>query len=264
MSGLHEQLFKRSDHNMKHIASCSFGADSVASVLLAIEHKEPLDEAVYCEVMFDRKTSGEVPEHRDFIYEKAIPYFEKYGIKTKVLRSEWTYIDHFTAVITKGYRKGKIRGFPLCGMCSICRDCKLPPIKGYINSLPKDTVQYLGIASDEQERLFRLNSQKISLLEKYDVTQKSARELAKKHGLLSPIYEFAPRNGCFFCPNAKEPELRHLYDYHPDLWQRMLWLQALPNKASELFNRTMRFSEWNDNFYWDDMQMTFSDLDKTF
>ena len=52
---------------------CSFGKDSLATILLALEHGEPLDEAVYCEVMFDKRTSGEVPEHRAFIYETAIP-----------------------------------------------------------------------------------------------------------------------------------------------------------------------------------------------
>lgn len=245
---------------MKHIAACSFGADSTATVLLAIEHGEPLDEAAYCEVMFDRETSGEVPEHREFIYEKAIPYFEAHGIKTKVLRSNLTYTDHFTTVVKRGPRKGKIRGFPVCGACAICRDCKIPPIKEYINSLPDDTVQYLGIASDEQERLFRMDAKKVSLLDKYRIDQPAARELCKRHGLLSPIYKFATRNGCFFCPNAKERELRHLYDYHPDLWRKMLELQSLPNKTTELFNRTMRFSDWHDKFYWDDKQLTIFDF----
>ena len=45
------------------------------------------------------------------------------------------------------------------------------------------------------------------------------------------------------CPNAKRPELRHLYDHHPDLWARMLELQAIPEKATEKFNRTQRFSD---------------------
>lgn len=101
---------------MKHIASCSFGKDSLASILLAVEHNEPLDEAVYCEVMFDKKISGEIPEHQEFIYNKAIPTLEKYGIKTVILSSDWTYMDHFNFVITKGNRKGKIRGFPMCGI----------------------------------------------------------------------------------------------------------------------------------------------------
>lgn len=61
---------------MKYIASCSFGKDSIATILLAREHNEPLDEIVYCEVMFDENISGELPEHRDFIYNVAIPKFE--------------------------------------------------------------------------------------------------------------------------------------------------------------------------------------------
>ena len=53
---------------MRAVASCSFGKDSIATVLLAKRHGEPLDEVVYCEVMFAAAVSGEVPEHRDFIY----------------------------------------------------------------------------------------------------------------------------------------------------------------------------------------------------
>ena len=53
---------------MRYLASCSFGKDSLAAILLAKRHGEPLDEAVYCEVMFDKTISGEVPEHRNFIY----------------------------------------------------------------------------------------------------------------------------------------------------------------------------------------------------
>ena len=37
---------------MKHILTCSFGKDSIATALLALQHGEPLDELVYSEVMF--------------------------------------------------------------------------------------------------------------------------------------------------------------------------------------------------------------------
>lgn len=69
---------------MRYVASCSFGKDSLATILLARKHGEPLDEAVYCEVMFDKTISGEVPEHRDFIYTKGIPALEKMGISTHI------------------------------------------------------------------------------------------------------------------------------------------------------------------------------------
>lgn len=245
---------------MKHVASCSFGADSMATVLLAIEKGEPLDEVAYCEVMFSETISGEVPEHADFIREKAIPYLAAHGIQTKILRADWTYKKNFFATVSRGKNAGRIRGFPICGVCTICRDCKLPPIREYVKTLPGETKQYIGIAADEQERLQRLSENRVSLLNKYGYTQPMARELGKRHGMLSPVYGFAPRNGCFFCPNAKETELKHLYEHHPDLWSEMMALQAEPNKCSELFNRTMRFSDYDKLFKLQDAQISIFDF----
>ena len=51
------------------------------------------------------------------------------------------------------------------------------------------------------------------------------------------------------------PELRHLYDHHPDLWREMLALQALPNKATEKFNRELRFSDYDILFHNEDAQL---------
>lgn len=133
----------------KHILSCSFGKDSIATALLALQHGEPLDELVYCEVMFSEEISGELPEHNRFIHETAIPYFEQRGIPTRVLRSEKTYLSCFYHVVTRGKTKGMLSGFPLSGRCTIQRDCKLPPIKAYQKALPPDTVQYIGIAADK-------------------------------------------------------------------------------------------------------------------
>ena len=239
----------------KHVASVSFGKDSLATILLAKEHGEPLDEAVYCEVMFDENTSGEVPEHRDFIYGTAIPALERMGVKVVVLRSRQTYVGLFTGRITRGPKKGTVRSFPLCGKCAVQRDCKVRPIEQYKRKLPPGTVQYVGIAQDEQDRLLRLDgAQKISLLDKYNFTEQDAKKLCLRVGLLSPVYEFTDRGGCWFCPNAKKPELRHLYDHHPELWDKMLELQAIPGKATEKFNRTQTFDDIDAIFRQEDEQ----------
>ena len=239
----------------KYVASCSFGKDSIAAILLAKEHDEPLDEAVYCEVMFDDKVSGEVPEHRDFIYGTAIPALERMGVKVVVLRSQQTYVGLFTGRVTRGPKKGMVRSFPICGRCAVQRDCKIKPIEQYKKSLPSGTMQYVGIASDEQERLLRLDgNQKISLLDKYNCTEQDAKELCRQAGLLSPVYTFTDRGGCWFCPNAKKAELRHLYDHHPDLWARMLELQAIPGKTTEKFNRTQTFADIDASFRLEDEQ----------
>ena len=222
--------------------------------LLLLRQGQPLDEAVYCEVMFDKTISGEVPEHRDFIYTKGIPALERMGIKVTVLRGKKTYVDLFTGRITRGPKKGMLRSFPVCGKCYVQRDCKLRPILRYQKTLPPDTVQYIGIAKDEQERLLRLEGRQVSLLEKYNCTEQDAKELCRQAGLLSPIYQFTNRGGCWFCPNAKRKELRHLYDHHPELWARMLELQALPGKVTEKFNRTQRFSDIDAMFREEDQE----------
>ena len=125
----------------KHVASCSFGKDSIATILLALEHSEPLDEAVYCEVMFDGDTSGEVPEHQVFIYQAAIPTLEKLGVPVRVLRSEKTYTSVFMGKVTRGPKKGMIRSFPMCGKCYVQRDCKMHPIRQYQKTLDRKSTR---------------------------------------------------------------------------------------------------------------------------
>lgn len=58
---------------MKYIASCSFGKDSLATIILAYLHNEPLDEVVYARVMFDSTTSAEISK----VQNKASPRFNR-------------------------------------------------------------------------------------------------------------------------------------------------------------------------------------------
>lgn len=243
---------------LKYIASCSFGKDSIATVLLALEHGEPLDGILYCEVMFDENISAEVPEHKEFIYNVAIPYFERVGVKTEIVRGKKTFVELFNKVVgAKGTYAGKIWSWPLCGRCYVQRDCKARPLDAYKKAAwgGQDVIQYIGYSGDEDTRIARLDgTTKISLLDKYGIGGDEARAICQKHGLYSPIYEFSRRNGCFFCPNAKEKELRHLYDHHPELWARLLELQALPGKATEKFNRERRLCDIDEDFRIDDAQ----------
>lgn len=232
------------NQKLKYVAYCSFGKDSVANIILAKEHNEPLDEVVYCEVMFNEEISGEIPEHRDFIYKIAKPMIESWGIKVTVLRSEKTYMQCFNQIISRGKNKGKIHGFPLCNKCMILRDCKLVEINKYKHLFGQNTVDYIGLAADEYHRLNKIESQyKISLLNKYGINESETFNICRKYELLSPIYTFTGRSGCWFCPNAKKQELKHLYEHHPDLWEKMLDIQKYPNKVTEKFNRNYTFDE---------------------
>lgn len=187
-----------------YIASFSGGKDSAATIILAHEHGEPLDLIIFSEVMFDKETSGELPEHIEFIHEVYKPLFESWGYEFQILHAEKTYMDCFNHVTVSGKRIGMRAGFPMAGKCAINRDCKVKPIKQFIKQYdPETVVQYLGIAADEPKRLERLKgTNKISLLEKYGYTEKMAFDLCEKYGLLSPIYDFTKRGGVLVLPQC--------------------------------------------------------------
>ena len=244
---------------MKYIASWSGGKDSTASIILAHEHEEPLDLIIFSEVMFDKNISGELPEHIDFIKNNAIPLFKEWGYETRVLHSDKTYMDCFHHRTVRGKSIGMRKGFAMSGHCDVQRDCKLKAIKQFWKAVDGDFVQYIGIAIDEPNRMERVvkAGNQVSLLEKYRYTEEMAFELCKKYGLLSPIYDFAPRGGYWFCPNARYAELKHLRKNHPDLWNKLLQLENEPDLICSMWNMLTKtwIHDWEERFYWEDQQM---------
>lgn len=231
---------RESSPRKKYIATCSGGKDSIATILLALEHGEPLDEVVWVEVMFNKELSGEVPEHRDFVYNKLKPFCEKNGIRFTILHSAKTYDDVFHQLFTRGKNVGQKYGFARPRGCFLNKELKLKPLNDYKRKQDTNVVWYIGIAADESKRLKRLDGvSKISLLSKYAVTEKDATQLCKERNLLSPIYEISRRNGCWFCPYAKDKELIHFLQHHEEMFDKLIeW-----EKEDNLSYRRMNFSE---------------------
>lgn len=238
----------------------------MATAILALEHGEPLDMAVYCEVMFDRNISGEVPEHRDFVYEKMIPFLEENGVPVQVVRGQRTYIDCFYRKIKKAKhpeRNDKLWGFPFGKGCYVNRDLKVRPIHRNLkkNGL-QDSIQYVGIAADEEKRLKRLDGAKrVSLLQKYGYTEAMAAELCKDKGLYSPVYQYSKRNGCWFCPNCGMSEFAEFKRRHPDLWQKLLDLGKVDNLVSYGFRYGMTIEEVDREISMQAAQIRLEDLE---
>lgn len=249
---------------MKYIASWSGGKDSTASIILAHENGEPLDMIIFAEVMFNESISGELPEHIEFVH-KAAKVFENWGYPVHILRSDRTYMDCFNHRVYKIYktknlhRMGRKKGFPITGKCDINRDCKMRPIRQFWKSVEGEYTQYVGIAVDEKKRIERIVKTKntVSLLEKYRYTEHMAFELCKKYDLLSPIYEFTERGGCWFCPNAKEKELRHLRKNHIEHWNTLLLLENDPETIGNMWNvlKKTRIHDWEEIFQMEDKQI---------
>ena len=251
---------------MKYIASWSGGKDSTASIILAHEHNEPLDLIIFSEVMFDENISGEFPEHIDFIKNRAIPIFESWGYEVKILHATLNYMDIFMREPTRGkhFGTGKKTGFPMSGKCQINKSVKVLPIKNFLSSVGEEFTQYIGIAVDEPVRMERsVNSgNKVSLREKYGYTEQMAFDLCKKYDLLSPIYKFTNRGGCWFCPNMRYTQLKHLRTHHRDLWDKLLELENEPDLIGNMWNTLTktRIHDWEERFYWEERQMNIFDF----
>jgi 3'-phosphoadenosine 5'-phosphosulfate sulfotransferase (PAPS reductase)/FAD synthetase len=249
----------KKERKKMHIASCSFGKDSIATILLALENNEPLDRAVFVEVMFDheRGISGEIPEHIEWIHNTAIPRLESMGVKVDVVRAKDDYVGCVTHILKKGKNVGKTQGFPIAGRCKINSLCKTRPLREYYKKWKEEyeITQYVGIAVDEPVRLARLHDGKTSLLAKYGYTEQMAMDKCKEYNLVSPCYSNSYRGGCWCCPNAKISELCHLRRHHPKLWEELKKLDLLENRTSNYFKydktladieKAMDQKEWND------------------
>ena len=237
-------MAEKKDVKNKYVVACSGGKDSVATILISLEKKEPLDEVTWVEVMFDKETSGEIPEHRDFIYKSLKPFCENNGIRFTVLHSSKTYDDVFHQTFKRGKNTGKKYGFARARGCFVNRECKMQAFREYKKKQGSNVVFYIGIATDEPKRLQRLNNeQEISLLAKYGLTEKDAVELCKRYNLLSPVYEISRRNGCWFCPYAKDKELLHFLRKNGNIFNRLIEWEKEENLSCYHMNFTEKPSE---------------------
>ena len=108
----------------------------------------------------------------------------------------------------------------------------------FYKTIDDEIIQYVGICADERRRLDSLHKQnnRISLLEKYNITEKMAKEKCEEYELLSPVYSYSKRGGCWFCPNAKLAEHREIKRIFPDVWEQFIGLENVPNVANNKFN----------------------------
>lgn len=203
---------------MKHVASVSFGKDSLAMLIKIKELGLPLDEVIYVDIMFDDNISGETPEMASFITKAEKILKEKFNIEVTHLKGI-TFKEQFYKVKQRGNHIGDNYGFPYT-IGAWCNDrLKMQPIKEYMRKQTDDVIQYVGIAYDEPKRYERLNHQThIAPLYDLKITEKEAMEICKKYDLVSPIYKTSFRGGCWFCPKQRLSQLKWLYKEHNDLW----------------------------------------------
>lgn len=238
--------------SVKHIASISFGKDSLAMLAMIKENGMPLDSVVYVEPMFDENTSAEYPEMVDFVSKAEERLLDMYGVKVDHIRSDKTFCDVFHQVKGKGKHVGTIYGFPMTSW-AWCNDrLKQRAFRQYFKAAGEH-VRYIGLAADETRRLARLAENARAPLAELGITESQAMSICRERGLLSPLYddESITRIGCWFCPKQSLKSLAWMKRMHPELWVKMLEMQdespVLFKPNESLFDINRKLDKWTDD-----------------
>ena len=213
---------------MKHIASLSYGKDSLAMLEAIHRLGYPLDEIVHVEIWATDTISANLPPVVEFKRHADKIIKERYGLDVRHVCAtnddggKRTFEQCFYGVPSRRKKKefeGKILGFPML----YGRWC-LKALK--LSAMPKhgaDEIQYVGIAADETARINNKNNAGCVLpLVDIGWTEADAMQWCRENDIVSPAYETSFRDGCWFCPCQDINSLRALRRDWPDLWALML------------------------------------------
>lgn len=219
---------------MKYVASCSFGKDSLAMVLLLIEKGYPLDEVIF----YDTEMEFQAIYNNKNRMEKIL---EEHNIRFTVLRDllPFTYRAFEKEVRT---RNGTIKhGYNWCGGCARWGTSgKLAAInKHYKETYGNETiVEYVGVAADESVRIEKYRSKRNKTVKLYPLIEWEMKEddclnYCYSHGWnwheettetecgWVELYEILDRVSCWCCANKNQKEIKNIMNYLPNYWNRI-------------------------------------------
>lgn len=215
---------------MKFIASCSFGKDSLAMILKLLEEERQLDEVIFYDTGMEFNC---IYHNRD----RLIPILQEKGIKYKELSSKTDFLYDMLIRPVKYRDKNKEYpfhyGYEWCGgACRWATSNKLKAIKTYYkeNFQDEKIIEYIGIAKDEPNRIKDDPCKKYPLVE-WGMTEKDCLQYCYNKGFDwsengVELYSVLDRVSCWCCRNKNLKELKNMYKYLPEYWQRLRGLQS--------------------------------------
>ena len=212
----------------KFIASVSFGKDSLAMLLYILETGMPLDEVLFYDTGMEFEA---IYKNRD----KAKAILSKKGIAFTELKPENPFLYDMIERPVTSKQKGFHLGYGWCG--GVCRwgtTWKIDALDKYAQGATK---HYVGIALDEPERAERLIMPKVAPLAQAGMNEADCLKFCRQRGWdwkeVSPaaengfvdLYDILDRVSSWCCANKNLKELRNIYRYLPDYWDRLIALQ---------------------------------------
>lgn len=208
----------------KYYASVSFGKDSLAMLFMLIEKKYPLDEVVFFNNGMEFKA---LYDTRDLL----LPYLKKKGIMYTELYPERPFLYSMLEKPIKKRGTNIIHkyGFSWCG--GVCRWGTSEKLRA-LRKHTKDGWDYVGIAADEVHRFDKAKREnRILPLVEWGVSEKDALQYCYDKGIRWQennvfLYEILDRVSCYCCGNKNLKELKNIFRYLPEYWEKLKELQA--------------------------------------
>lgn len=231
---------------MYHIASVSFGKDSLAMLLMLLEKGMPLDEVVFYDTGMEFQAIYDIRDQiKPLLRERGIAYTEMQPA------APFTY-----TMFDKPVNVGKPtfhHGYSWCG--GVCRwgtTEKLKSLDKWAES--KKAYVYVGIAADESKRLAKeRKSYKLFPLADWGMTEQQCLEYCYKHGYFwrecgVRLYDILDRVSCWCCANKNLKELRNIHSRLPAYWDRLKDMQSqlerpMKGPGKSIFDLDARFTK---------------------
>jgi 3'-phosphoadenosine 5'-phosphosulfate sulfotransferase (PAPS reductase)/FAD synthetase len=235
-----------------YIALLSGGRDSTAMVELLLRENKQVDYILFDDTLleFDEMYEylNKFNAYIKKIYNKEITF-----LKPKSTFSQWVFGE-----VTRGERKGWIRGLPMLkDPCFWKRESKVKVTDLFIkeNNI-LEPVFYVGYTYSEQKRSQVKATNQIFPLIDSRKCEADVDSILKEIDMVNPLYEFFERTGCAICPYQSDRSFYTLMIKFPEQWGLMKWyereLKGLKESGSKVVN-----SQWDD-------RRTLLDMEKLF
>lgn len=221
----------------RNIASVSWGKDSAAMVLVMLEKGYPLDEVVSYDTGMEFQAIYNV---RD----KILPLLAEKNIKYTELKPDRPFLYDMLER-PKIKRTGeKVYGDGWCGgACRWGTFAKQRALNRYCGT----NTTYIGLAIDEENRLQNLEPHKKSPIAELGMTEADCLNFCYDRGIrwLEPttrtesgyidLYSILDRASCWCCANKNRKELKNIYKYLPEYWEKLKELQSKIDRTMKKF-----------------------------
>lgn len=225
-----------------HIASVSWGKDSLAMLIRLIDERKPLDEVVFFDTGLEFEAIYKIrDEYRELL--------QACGIKYTELRPKdpmwWTMFcrpvnekksQKKPNPINIAFKRagmlpdGIHYGYGWCGgSCRWGTSEKIRTLDRYAKS--KGAMVYVGLAADEQHRIEKEHKPyKLYPLSDWGMTEQDCLAYCREHGESwdqegIDLYDILDRVSCWCCRNKNQTELKAIHDHLPDTWRRLCALE---------------------------------------